>query len=270
MSNPYFHHFSSKLFLIYSSVFFALCMVISFLLISLEFNTSLMLAIHAYPVMPEWFWSLMNLGGDAWVVLLILLLAERRPGQLTSWVLKTWLLGAMAVQLIKHLLPMPRPAFVLGLEQLSVIDQQPMIGGSMPSGHALAAVCCGLVLCTVFKSRGLNQWGIALIALLSVLVAWARVAVGAHWPADVIAGAGLACAVVAISHVWERRNSWNHWFKQMPGGVFLIVLHILISLHLVTPQSDFLIVQFVQFNLACISLLKAVFLTKTFLFSRQS
>jgi cystathionine beta-lyase/cystathionine gamma-synthase len=82
-------------------------------------------------------------------------------------------------------------------------------------------------------------------------------------------GAGLAFAVVAISLAWERRNSWNTWFQSFPGGIFLIALHILISWHLVTPQSDFIFVQFVQFNLACISLMRAMLLVKKYFWLRS-
>jgi hypothetical protein len=39
-------------------------------------------------------------------------------------------------------------------------------------------------------------------------------------------------------------------------------LHTLIALHLTVSQSEFALVQFVQFNLACLSLLKAFLLFK--------
>jgi membrane-associated phospholipid phosphatase len=264
MNRQPFLQLSSYKMLLLSSIALSACISFSVVLMTLGWNESWMLNIHATPVFPTWFWALVNLGGDAWVILLVLLLIERFPGEITSWVLKTWLIGAVFAQLIKKLLPMPRPASVLGIENLSIIDHPPLVSGSMPSGHALAAISCALILCTVLKLRGAQNWHLLLIALTAGIVAWARVAVGAHWPSDVIAGAGLAFAVVAISLAWERRNSWNAWFQSFPGGIFLIALHILISWHLVTPQSDFIFVQFVQFNLACVSLLRALYLVKKY------
>jgi undecaprenyl-diphosphatase len=231
-------------------------------LITSGFNQSWMLAIHASPVLPAWFWSLFNLGGDAWVVLLCLLLFEKQAGQWTSWILKTWLVGALLAQVIKHAWPMPRPANVLGLENLSVIDHPPLLTGSMPSGHALAAISCALIVGYVLRARGSGGWTLTLVGLLAGLVAWSRVAVGAHWPSDVMAGTGLAFVVVTLTHEWERFHSWNAWFQKKPGVVFLIVLHILIAVHLAVPQSDNFGIQFIQFNLSVISLLRAFLLIK--------
>jgi undecaprenyl-diphosphatase len=157
---------------------------------------------------------------------------------------------------------MPRPANVLGLENLSVIDHPPLLTGSMPSGHALAAVSCGLIVGYVLRSRGSGGWTLTLVGLLAGLVAWSRVAVGAHWPSDVMAGTGLAFVVVTLTHEWERFQSWNAWFQKKPGFIFLIVLHILIALHLAVPQSDNFGIQFIQFNLSVISLLRAFLLIK--------
>ncbi|NBS74025.1 MAG: phosphatase PAP2 family protein [Betaproteobacteria bacterium] len=244
------------------------CLLFSFWLMISEMNREWMLHIHSTPFMPAWFWSILNLGGDAWVVLLFLLLAERRPGEVTSWVLKTWILGALVAQLLKQIFPVARPASVLSPDNLVLIDHPPLISGSMPSGHALAAISCCLIVCALLHSRGVRHWQLAVIALIALLVAWARVSVGAHWPADVFAGAGLAIAVVAATHYWEKHSSWNEWFTKQSGVVFLIFLHILIALHLTSAQSQLFAVQFVQFSLSCLSLLKALSLIKENFFRR--
>lgn len=269
MNNQSALQLSSYKMVVLSTIALVACASLSLALMSFGWNQAWMLNIHAAPLMPSWFWALINLGGDAWVILLILLLIERFPGEITSWVLKTWLIGAFLAQLIKILMPIPRPASVLGVENLSIIDHPPLVSGSMPSGHALAAISCALIVCTVLKLRGAQNWHLSMVALVAGIAAWARVAVGAHWPADVIAGAGLAFSVVALALLWERHHSWNAWFQRTSGGVFLIALHILISLHLTTPQSDFFFVQFIQFNLACISLIQAMLLVKKYLLIRS-
>ena len=269
MNNQSVLKLSSYKVVVFSAMALVACLSLSVVLMTSGWNQAWMLSIHAAPLLPTWFWSLINLGGDAWVILLILLLIERFPGEMTSWVLKTWLIGALVSQLIKNLLPMPRPASVLGVENLSLIDHPPLLSGSMPSGHALAAISCALIVCAVLQLRGAKHWHLSIVALTAAMAAWARVAVGAHWPSDVIAGAGLAFLVVALGLLWERQHSWNAWVQRTPGGVFLITLHILISLHLAIPQSDFFFVQFVQFNLACISLMRAMVLVKKYFLLRS-
>jgi len=243
---------------------------VSFLFLYLNLNPEWMLAIHASPIMPPMFWSLMNLGGDAWVVLLILLWVEKHPGEMTSWILKTWISGALIVHAIKLAYPMARPGSVLNIESLSLIDHPPLVSSSMPSGHALAAICCCFILGKVISTRKLSQWLLALTVCIGALVAWARVAVGAHWPSDVFAGAGLGLAVVMIAQSWERHSSWNAWFQKKSGIVLLITLHILIALHLTVPQSNFFWVQFFQLNLACLSLWRAVFLIRNYFLAQTA
>jgi membrane-associated phospholipid phosphatase len=266
MNEKYLNFCLSKSFLIATVFAISIASLSGVLLSTLELSASWMVLIHSSPVFPTWFWSFFNLGGDAWVALLMLLWLERRPGEITSWVMKTWLLGAVLSQSFKHLFPMPRPAYLLGKEQLSLIDQPPLVGGSMPSGHALAAICCGLILIAVLKVRGFKSLSLFCVGLVSSLVAWSRVAVGAHWPLDVFAGAALAFFVLVISSFWERRNSWNPWFKSNVGGMFLIVLHLLIAAHLIQPQSKLLSVQVFQFFLACLSIFRALVLFKEYSF----
>lgn len=262
MTIPTVQQISNKRVLLGAAALLALCLGISCLLFQTGFNSTWVTSIHANPILPPVFWSITNLGGDAYVVLLVLLLAERKPGVITSWVLKTWLIGALVAQLIKHWLPMPRPASVLGVENLSLIDHPPLVSGSMPSGHALAAVSCGLILSVILVQKGKSPWLVFCTGLIAGLVAWTRVAVGAHWPADVIAGAGLAFGVVALAFVWDRRSSWNPWFARTPGHVLVIVLHLLIAFYLTTPQSDSVVVHGVQWALAGVSVVRAIMLAK--------
>jgi membrane-associated phospholipid phosphatase len=240
----------------------ALCLAFSYLLVTTGLNTIWMLAIHASPVMPNWFWESVNLGGDGWIVLLLLLVFEGKPGQFTSWILKTWLVGAVLVQGIKHLLPMPRPASVIGVENLSLIGHPPLFSGSMPSGHALAAISFACIACLILRSRGVRSWAFFVISLWACTAAWARVAVGAHWPSDVFAGAGLAILVVTLAHEWERRQSWNSWLSNRNGAIFLMILKLSIAIHLLVPQSQLEFVRFLQFSLIFVALYKVLALYK--------
>jgi membrane-associated phospholipid phosphatase len=251
--------------------FLSLSIFFAFLLIAQEINLAWMMKIHSSPFMPPAFWAFTNLGGDAFIVLLILLLAESKPGTSTSWILKTWLTGAIITQFVKILFPMPRPGFVIDIAHLSLIDNPPLASGSMPSGHALAAFSCGLILIFLALEKGKRYSALISIALFTLTVAWSRVAVGAHWPSDVIVGAGLAFFVVTCTRFWELHHTWNHWFHKKSGLRFLALIHLLIAIHLALQQSEFILVQFSLIVLSFISLARAVLLMmpKLFYFSQQ-
>jgi undecaprenyl-diphosphatase len=53
-----------------------------------------------------------------------------------------------------------------------------------------------------------------LLLVFGVLVAMSRVMVGAHWPSDVLAGAGLGLLIVWFSLQWERRQPWTKYLQQ--------------------------------------------------------
>jgi hypothetical protein len=80
---------------------------------------------------------------------------------------------------------------------------------SMPSGHALTA---GAVATVLAAALGLRGWRVLLPFVLAVAVALSRIAVGAHWPADVLAGAGLGLGWGCCPCGWRpagRRPGWE-------------------------------------------------------------
>lgn len=244
-------------------LFLACCVMLtsfsaSGLLLITNLNQEWMVSIHANPQLPFWIWSFFNVWGDAWVVLLILLLSERRPSHISSWSIKTWILGSVVVQIIKGVLAMPRPASILNASQITLIDHPPLIGGSMPSGHALAAISCFLILLSSLQGKSKNPMVLPIVATLCLMAAWARVAVGAHWPADVIAGAGLAVLIVCVARVWDQKKSWASWLATKQGHFVMAVVHISIAIHLVTCKSAYLTTTYCFYFLAALSMVRSI------------
>jgi len=75
-------------------------------------------------------------------------------------------------------------------------------GQSFPSDHATAAFGCALVA-LVFLNRA---WGVVLI-LLGVLIGFARVYLGIHYPGDI--GGSFLCAVVGVAVAWGLSRAFT-------------------------------------------------------------
>lgn len=106
-------------------------------------------------------------------------------------------LALLVNQLVIALWQRPRPYSTWA-------DITPLAGTSadpsFPSDHAAAAVAIAVAALLVYRRAGLALLGLAVVAVAS------RVAVGAHYPTDVLAGAaigaGAAFVVVKAQRVW--------------------------------------------------------------------
>lgn len=126
--------------------------------------------------------SLTTLGDERVLLALVLPFCYRYPRLLWALVLAA-LVGWLCARGIKLAFPMPRPAALLDIGQMTLIGARPT-KHSFVSGHgvqifAFFAICQALL--GARKSMPLF--------LLACLGGLSRVAVGAHWPIDVLAGA---------------------------------------------------------------------------------
>jgi membrane-associated phospholipid phosphatase len=105
---------------------------------------------------------------------------------------------------IKKLTDIPRPPSVLPPEAIHIVGS-PLYSHSFPSGHTLAIfTLAGVVM--LCGRRPLLAW---LALPLAALVAFSRIAVGAHWPLDLLVGAAGGWASAAIGCAGSAR--WRFW-----------------------------------------------------------
>ncbi len=153
---------------------------------------------------PATVWAALSVLGLGWSGAIVLC-ALARPGRgqraVAAMVLAAPLAGLL-VLVGKRLFDVPRPAAVLG-EGLRVIGERLTAANSMPSGHSITAAAVTALILLGLPLRWPQR---LLVAAGGAAVLLSRVEVGAHWPADVLAGAGLG--------VWAALLAWwaaAHW-----------------------------------------------------------
>lgn len=150
--------------------------------------------------LPNLFWVGFNMLGNGWgafaLLCPLLILAPRA-------LLATLCAGAVAGVLSRALklsLQFPRPASVLDPASFHVVGN-PLTSLAMPSGHTLTAfaLATALYFSVPQTQRKYAGW----LFVLAALAGLARVAVGAHWPADVLAGmsVGLFSGMLGVTLV---------------------------------------------------------------------
>ncbi|NWG31495.1 MAG: phosphatase PAP2 family protein [Rhodocyclaceae bacterium] len=165
--------------------FLALCAAA--LLWLTQTNVPLFLAVNAAArVLPDGFWAGMTALGDTLPAFAILLpLVARRPDAAAA-ALITVLIAAIASHLLKYGLALPRPAAVLDSGLFHIVGPR-LAGRALPSGHSVAAFAVAALV-----GGHTLAWRAWLPAIaLAVLIALSRLAVGAHWPTDVLVGAAI-------------------------------------------------------------------------------
>ncbi len=161
--------------------------------------------------LPGPLWESLTTLGDGRVQLALMLpFCLRYPRVFWALVVGALLAGAMSRGL-KIWLDLPRPAAVLDASQITIIGAR-LTAHSFPSGHTISAFSF------VVAWLALLGWGRALpIVALAVLVGLSRIAVGAHWPVDVLAGGLIGLLGGWVGLRLSRRWRWGlgigaHWF----------------------------------------------------------
>jgi membrane-associated phospholipid phosphatase len=162
-------------------------------------------------VLPGPLWESLTTLGDGRVQLALMLpFCLRYPRVFWALVVGALLAGAMSRGL-KIWLDLPRPAAVLDASQITIIGAR-LTAHSFPSGHTISAfsfVVAWLAL--------LGWWRTLPIVILAALVGFSRIAVGAHWPVDVLAGALIGTIGGWLGLRLSRHFRWGlgvgaHWF----------------------------------------------------------
>jgi membrane-associated phospholipid phosphatase len=186
-------------------------------------------------------WNLTQLGDAAVLIPLLSPLVLWRPQAWAAALAAAPVASVFSVT-IKHLAAVPRPAAYLNPDQFVVIGRTLKAKNSFPSGHSLTiftAVIAVLMTLYLFE-RSWRLGALTLIALaMACAVAVSRVAVGAHWPLDVLGGGllGILSGIVGAALAARYPRGWRLQPGSMPRCLVGIIL-MLMSLSLCYQAFD--------------------------------
>jgi membrane-associated phospholipid phosphatase len=192
-------------FLMLSTSFFLGGVVLS----TLPLNQAWMLTLNHAVTGIDPVWSFLTQFGEGGAALLLLLVFMRFTRHGTALALKCFLIGSVLSPVLKTWFSHPRPLGVFEPGLINAIGVPASASNAMPSGHSMTVVVAVTLICLCLPSGGKFKLLGVLLAIFAGLVVLSRVMVGAHWPSDLLAGAGVGWMVVAIAQAWESRHSWE-------------------------------------------------------------
>ena len=181
--------------------------------------------------LPDLFWVFFNMLGNGWGVFALLSpLLLIAPRALIATLFAGGLAGLLSRSL-KVSLQFPRPASVLDETSFHIVGN-PLTSLAMPSGHTLTAFAIATALYfSIAPTR--RQYAVWLFVLAS-LAGLARIAVGAHWPADVFAGMsiGLFSGMVGVTLAKRlplRQLAPQAWLMRAACGGAALCVYMLLT-----------------------------------------
>ncbi len=142
----------------------------------------------------------------------------RNPRAL-AYIFLAAVVAGILIQVPKHVFDASRPPGVLALDLFSVVGKAHK-SNSFPSGHSATA----LVAATLVGLACGRVWLAVCLIAAGALAAFSRIAVGVHWPADVLAGSaiGILVAVLMFRGFADRPVQLPRW------GAWLLTLALLV------------------------------------------
>ncbi|ASE62249.1 phosphatase PAP2 family protein [Chryseobacterium indologenes] len=208
-----------------------------------------------YPVLQ---YNLTQLG-DALVLLPFLSIFVMYAPKIWQSLLSASLVSAFFCNILKKLFTVPRPAAVFDNEAFVIIGKTLSGHTSLPSGHSITIFTTITILMFAFMPQKLKYKVIWCSSLLisGLIIAFTRVAVGAHYPLDVIIGSiiGYISGLLGI-FINHRYNIWEWINLKKYYPVFILLFSICAMILINKILNENLII----FYLSLISLLTSLYI----------
>ncbi|MET0008613.1 MAG: phosphatase PAP2 family protein [Candidatus Thiodiazotropha sp. 6PLUC9] len=172
-----------------------------------QLNTSLFLWINhqVVPTLSPALWETLTILGDGLVALTLLLPFYKHHPKAVIAAIISGLIAAILIHLLKAGFPIPRPAASLDRDTITIIG--PILKqGSFPSGHTATIFALLGSITLWIKIKYLTNL-LPILAVVAIFAAFSRIAVGAHWPLDILIGATLGWISAFIGSALTQRIS---------------------------------------------------------------
>ena len=168
----------------------------------------------------------------------LFLLPRFRQTDVITGLFAAAILGGLVSTVVKESFQILRPPAVLAPEQFHLIGHKLDLV-SFPSGHTLTAFGVATLLVLGLQLRG---WRLACVLALACLIGLSRIAVGAHWPLDVLGGAvlGSLCGWGGWQFAkWLHQRRWTQTviYSSCQAGIILLVSASLFATQMGYPDA---------------------------------
>ncbi len=189
-------------------------------------------------IFPAVFWQCITFLGDEHLALtLMLLIASKRP-YFAYVLLWSVLSGLLLSRLLKLGVSSYRPLAVLPQETFYLIGA-PYKYHSFPSGHTQLAFTIASSMFVFLQ----NRYTRLLILTVASLVGISRVAVGVHWPIDILIGAAIGLLAARLG-IWIAEYSIRIYGQQVEWQ-FIIWILLIFPIRLILGYNPGLEVPFI-------------------------
>ena len=197
----------------------AFLMALLLIIYFMDINQSLFLRLnHAAQFMPITWWGYITYLGDGMAVGCILAVVYRKDPKIALVGIIAVLTSGIIVQVLKSYFSIPRPAGILNMDEFYLFGDILKSRG-FPSGHASTAFS---LLGTFFYTCDNNKQG-WLFFSAALLIAFSRVAIGVHWPADILVGSMIG--LVAIYLISIKLRTYIPALKaEVATGIILLLI----------------------------------------------
>ena len=201
----------------------ALLMAIFLIIQLMDLNHSLFLKMnHTAQFIPITWWGYITYFGDGMVAGCILAVAFRKNPRTALMGIIAVLGSGIIVQILKSYFAIPRPAGILNLDEFYQFGEILKSRG-FPSGHSSTAFS---LLGTFFYVSEDNK-RIILFFATALLIAFSRVAIGIHWPTDILAGSMIGLGAIYL--ISKKLDTYKPGLKaEFAIGIFLLLICICI------------------------------------------
>lgn len=209
---------------------------------------------------PKLQYNLTQLGDEIIVISFLSIFIIYAP-KIWECLIPASLVSCILTILLKKIFAIPRPAAIFDNNSFIIIGKALNGHSSLPSGHSITAFTILTVLLFAFMPKKQNTkilW-VTFIVITGLMLVFTRVAVGAHFPLDVIIGSiiGYISGLLGI-FINEKYKIWT-WIdniKYYPifGLLFLICSWVIIN----KITNDNLIIFYLSLTSLAVSLYKIV------------